>query len=399
MLSIKNKDDFHWYAGRTLNLTNSEIENNLHKMIGTRTDLFSHYNSLKLKSDLCTRRIFLVDILKMYISDFLGTEYCENDDGKKIDCQSNLIELESLEKYLANAVLPDSNFDIWRDCIVELGLKTPTENVDLEAEFDRLDLPKIWTNDINISTIKHYSPDRRLRNLALSALSNAETDEECATAELLNLEYISRYYDLMGITISLKKYQKGKVGSLVFNDGYHGGEELPFLPKLPCNIEYSKEFYCYINNRLRSEHNLFRLEWELCKIVRFGHHSIMVEDMDKTTNDLLFKTSGINDLILLTKQNDLEQNKVMMLLLGDFGKCYFSKFLSDSHCSSDNTKSFLRKWYDHDSQFVINAIQRSTKNNKLNSRCMSREIKKRFSGHGGSLRYKHIKDTNPLSCF
>lgn len=392
MLPVKNSNDFHWYTGRVLGLTNSEIENNLYKMIGERTDIFSHYQSLKLESDLFDRRRFLVEALKFYISDFLGTEYCEVKDEKKITYQSNLIELESLEKYLANAVLPDSSFDIWRDCIVEFRLKTPTEDVNLEGELYRLCLPECFIDDINKLAIKCYSPDRSLRNLAICALSNAETDEECATAELINLEYIRRYYNLMGIKISVKKFQKGKIGSLEYSKGSKGGENLPFLPKLPCNISYSDQFYSYINNRIRAEHNLFRLEWEFCKTIRFEHHHIIAKNIDKATNDLLSGVKGVNDIILLTKQNDSEQNKTMMLLLGDFGKCFFT--LLTNNVKSDKTERFLHSWYDHDPEWIINAIQMSIIDGELNTRMMSRKIKKYFRRE---FKYQHIKDMS--SCF
>jgi len=398
-LLFKLRDDFHWFVGRKLGLSNQEMTDNLGNLVGKRTDLYGHYSVLKDKSDISERRAFLLEVIQYYLHDFLGTDYCELL-SEKIERKSKQIELDVLEGYVSNIVKPDGDWNEWRKMIVNFGLDTPSEFVDLESELKRLGLPKCYKDNINSSAIKFYSADRRLRNLAFTSLKAVSNEEEYITAELIYRRFLDLYYRLQGIDAKIEYYKKSLFGCTSDeNKNYEQkrlGEEMPFLPALPPGVIYDAKFYEHIRNIVRGEHNLFKFEWKLAKTVRFGHHDMIVMELDKSSNDCLERAQSYGDLEILTQQNDCDQNKAVVLLKGDYAMNIFSTFLNDSGVETDEKQDFLRKWVEHDTSFVISVIEESYVDGNLDKKKIVDGMWKRLRCRPRVC--KHFQDKSPFPC-
>ena len=406
---FKIRDDFHWFAGRKLGLSNEEITNNLNTLVGNRTDLYGHYSVLKDDADKDEKRAFLIHLIKYYLSDFMGTEYCLVQE-EQIEEKSKEIELDILEKYAANMVKPDGDWNEWRKMIVNFDLSTPSEFVNLTAELKRLGLPSFYERSINKSGLKFYSADRRLRNLAFTSLNSASNEEEFITAELIHRRFLDVYYRQQGINAKIEHF-KGSLFGCTSDDSKNylqirGGEQIPFLPLLPPGIMYDAKFYEHVRNIVRGEHNLFKFEWRLAQTIRFGHHDIIVCALDKTSNDCLEQANSYSDLEKLTKQNDVTQNQAITLLKGDYAQCLFTRFLNDSGVKEDEKQNFLRAWLDHDVVFVTSAIEGAyDEGEKLDppqrrSVIVQKKMIKAlwFRLHKRPQVCKHFKENSPFPC-
>jgi hypothetical protein len=160
------REDFHYYVGRKLGLSQAEINSGLSKLVGKPTNFYFYYENLKKYSDVRTKRAFLIEIIKFKMSNFMGTQSYKN--HHLVDEKAKQIELERLEYFISFIFDPDSDWGKWRKMLVEFGLNTPTEHVDLLEELKKLDLPICYSKHINHKSLKFYSPDRSLRNLALT---------------------------------------------------------------------------------------------------------------------------------------------------------------------------------------------------------------------------------------
>lgn len=385
-------EDFHHYVGRRLGLRNNEIKNSLGAMVGKRTDFVSHYFVLKNLAECKLQRIVALEILVLYIMDFMGTEWCYNYENY-IKCNSKHIKLERIEQYLRNVSLPDGSYGLWIKMLDDFHIDPPSSNINLDGEFRRLGIPEKYATYINQKAYLLYYKDRRFSNLASCVLETAESHEEFYTAEKIQKYFLSFYYRQMGMNNDIKSYRKHLFHCK--GVGSSGGLVIPFLPKL-CKMKYSFDFYSYVNNMVRGEHNLFKLEWNMAKCIRFSHHTVVVNSLDKTSNDFLDHVANVKDLFSLTFQNDKIQNDAVRLLTGDYGSCIVSRTMNSFTIQNDEIRKFMQNWYDHCPIYVIKSIEKSTNNGKIDAHKFVRYMRRNLK-HCPRL-CEHLSQSKPFGC-
>ena len=384
-------EDFHYYVGRKLGLSSAEINSGLADLAGKPTNFSGHYRVLKKHADTKIKRAFIIEMLKFKIAEFMGTQIYK-DHYLKIDKATEKIELERLEYFLSFIFDPDSDWGKWRKMMVELCLETPTENVNLVGELKRLCLPICYAGKINNKAIKFYSPDRRLRNLALTALDSAKHTPEIKTAIKIQVIFLESYYRGMGIDVCLCKY-KGNFFTKLRNS--LTPTILPFLPKLPLGWYYDPCFYEHIRNIVRGEHNLFKIEWDFLGTIRVANHSILVKSFDRCTNDILECVSSIKDLLFIEPSSVPKQEQSLMLLRGDVGECILNNYGDLSGFTTEKEYDFMRLWYDKDPVYVVCSILKSYNDDgTFNHKKMECLVKARFR-----CRPHQLKKLKSMICY
>lgn len=341
--------EFPYYVGQKLEVSQQNIRNNLHKLVGKPTNFYAYYEAIKECATLQNRRSFVLELLEKEIEDFMGSDLCKKD----LRDASQKIELETLESYLSFVYCADSDWNQWRKMIVNFGLKSPKENVNIRRELKRIGLPECYEKSINGKSLKYYSADRRLRNLAFTTLSEAKHNKEIKTAFKIQLYFLDKYYRYQGIELKLHNYE-GSYFTREVNELW--STKIPFLPKLPGNWYYDYNFYEYIRNVVRGEQNLYNIEWKLTRTIRFDNHSLVVCSLDRTSNDHLSGVESIKDLLYMPDQSDWEQEQALTLLRGDACNAIYTNFTDCYGLKTEKEHKFMRQWFDEDCNYVTTSI-------------------------------------------
>ncbi len=367
--------EFPYYIGQKLEVSQRNIRRNLNKLVGSKTNFYEYYDAIKGCASLQNRRDLVLELLEEEIEDFMGVELCRGD-YTRMRAAANKIELETLESYLSFVYCADSDWNQWRKMIVNFGLKSPTEGVNLRLELKRIGLPVCYEKSINGKSMKYYSPDRRLRNLAFASLSEAKHNKEIETAFKIQLYFLDKYYRYMGIELKLHQY-KGKYFTREINELWVTG--VPFLPKLPGGWYYDYNFYEYIRNIVRGEQNLYKIEWKLTETIRFNNHSIIVYSLDRTSNDQLDGVESIKDLLYMPDQTDWEQEQAYTLLRGDVCSAVYSNFTDHCGLKTDREHRFMHQWFNSDCNYVTLSILKCYTGGVFDNAKMKKLIRDRFS--------------------
>lgn len=379
-------DDFPYYIGRKLGLSQHNICVGLSKLVGKCPDMGNYYDCLKNYAESEDRRVVVTELIKYGIADFMGVTIHPDKTATKIEKIARDTNIIILERFLSVIFKSDGNWGIWREALNHFGLSTPYEHVDLDGELKRMYLPCGVKKYINKNCLKYYSADRRLRSLAYNTLKYTENKHEINTGCKIQRYYLTVYYRHLGINLNLEQY-KGVCFTKEKNDLW--SEQSPYLPRLPPNWYYYYDFYKYIRNIVRSELNLCKIEWGISRTIRFDNHRVICDALDSTSNDYLDGVKNIKDLMYMPDQDDDTQEMCLTLLRGDACESIFNVYMDRCIMKSQDQK-LLRAWFEQDHEYVALSISKCyQEDGSFNNKRMDDCIKNRFQNN--RCKYKKLK--------
>ncbi len=138
------------------------------------------------------------------------------------------------------------------------------------------------------------------------------------------------------------------------------------LPPPPCGFEYWEQFIIYILDILLKDISLNQLAHKNC-FYHFPHHEKIVRCLSKAETIFLFHNTDLGTIINAPFDSycwNLLRESIGEELLAKSYECNSSK--EGSGCKLDIENSLLRKWFEIDRHFLVNAMIKSYVDCKIN---------------------------------
>ena len=310
------------------------------------------------------------------------------------------------------------------------GFSSTSSKVNILSELDRHGYNRVKRPDVNCKFEKNYSPNRSKKNFAHSLISTALTCNELEFSNEVYLQYIVDEFEREGrVVSSLIKKWNGRIlfsdsGPLALTEDEenercdliddsekcddsdddcdldHSDEkpEVPvsssnistssfisetsdsvskiteddydlvalLLPPPPCGFEYWEKFLIFILGILLKDISLNQLAHKNC-FYHFPHHEKIARCLSKAETIFLFHNTDLGTIINAPFDSycwDLLRESIGEELLAKSYKCNSSKL--SSGCKLDIENSLLRKWFEIDRNFLVNAMVKSYVDCKIN---------------------------------